>query len=49
MSAINGDKSRFNRARKQRIAQRSRNRKLVQSLGQEGRKKSVSRPKAVSE
>lgn len=29
MSGINGDKSRFNRVRKQRIAQRKRNRQLL--------------------
>ncbi len=49
MSAINGDKSRFNQARKKRIAQRSRNRKLVLSLASGGQKKSASKAKAVSE
>jgi hypothetical protein len=34
MSGINGDKSRFNRVRKQRIAQRQRNRELFQKMGQ---------------
>jgi hypothetical protein len=29
MSALNGDKSRFNRVRKQKIARRKRNRKLL--------------------
>ena len=47
MSAINGDKARFNKARKQRIAQRSRNRELVKSLAQ-GQKTARSKPKAVS-
>jgi len=37
MSANNGDKARFNRLRKQKIARRIRNRKLVQKLTQ-GRK-----------
>jgi hypothetical protein len=32
MSSINGDKSRFNRVRKQRISQRQRNRVLVHGL-----------------
>ncbi len=32
MSSINGDKSRFNRVRKQRIFQRQRNRTLVHWL-----------------
>jgi hypothetical protein len=32
MSSINGDKSRFNRVRKQRISQRQRNRILVHGL-----------------
>jgi cold-inducible RNA-binding protein len=32
MSSINGDKSRFNRVRKQRIFQRQRNRVLVDGL-----------------
>lgn len=32
MSAINGDKSRFNRERKQKIARRVRTRLLVKSL-----------------
>jgi hypothetical protein len=32
MSSINGDKSRFNRVRKQRIFQRQRNRILVHGL-----------------
>lgn len=32
MSGINGDKSRFNRVRKQRIAQRQRNRELLKNM-----------------
>jgi len=51
MSGINGDKSRFHRERKQKIARRKRNRELLRSLA-EGRKltapASVSKPKAVS-
>ena len=31
MSALNGDKSRFNRERKQKIARRKRNRELLNS------------------
>ena len=34
MSEINGDKSRFNRQRKQKIALRKRNRQLVMGLEQ---------------
>jgi len=37
MSAINGDKARFNRQRRQKIARRLRNRELAQRLAQ-GRK-----------
>jgi len=48
MSAINGDKARFNKARKQRIAQRSRNRELVKSLASQGQKTPRSKPKVVS-
>jgi hypothetical protein len=32
MSALNGDKSRFNRQRKQKIARRVRHRRLLKSL-----------------
>jgi hypothetical protein len=32
MSGINGDKSRFHRERKQKIARRTRNRKLLKGL-----------------
>ena len=48
MSAINGDKARFNKARKQRNAQRSRNRELVKSLASQGKKTAGSKPTAVS-
>jgi hypothetical protein len=51
MSGINGDKARFHRERKQKIARRKRTRELWKSLA-EGRKlpaaASVSKPKAVS-
>jgi hypothetical protein len=49
MSAINGDKSRFNRERKQRIAKRIRNRKLVSTVSPESvALPPVSKPKPVS-
>ncbi len=35
MSGINGDKSRFHRNRKQKIARRLRNREMVKTLGQQ--------------
>jgi hypothetical protein len=51
MSGINGDKSRFNRERKQKIARRERNRDRLKRLA-EGHKltapPSVSKNKAVS-
>jgi len=34
MSGINGDKSRFNRERKQKIARRTRNRELMKRLAE---------------
>jgi hypothetical protein len=34
MSGINGDKSRFHRERKQKIAKRNRNRELLKSLAE---------------
>ena len=52
MSGINGDKSRFHRERKQKIARRKRNRELLKNLA-EGHKltapASVSKPKTVSQ
>jgi hypothetical protein len=39
MSGINGDKSRFHRERKQKIAKRNRNRKLLKNMTEQ--------PKAV--
>ncbi len=51
MSRINGDKSRFNRERKQKIARRSRNQALLKSEA-EGRKAAAAasgtKPKAVA-
>ena len=35
MSAVNGDKARFHRVRKQRIHTRERNQKLLQTLGKQ--------------
>ncbi|PYX09192.1 MAG: hypothetical protein DMG88_07835 [Acidobacteria bacterium] len=50
MSGINGDKSRFHRERKQKIARRKRNRELLKTLAE--RRKSAassgSKPSAVS-
>jgi len=40
MSGINGDKARFHRERKQRIAKRNRNRELLKSL--------IEQPKAAA-
>lgn len=51
MSAINGDKSRFHRVRKQRIARRKRTRELLQGAAeQQGTAPGVSgsKPKPVS-
>jgi hypothetical protein len=50
MSGINGDKSRFHRERKQKIARRKRNRELLKSLAEQRNpvSSSGSRPKAVS-
>jgi len=51
MSRVNGDKSRFNRKRKQNIARRIRGRKLLQSLTEGHKpagKASNSKPKALS-
>jgi hypothetical protein len=51
MSGINGDKSRFHRQRKQKIARRIRNRKLLQTLGEQRKPTapaSGSKPEAAS-
>ncbi len=37
MSGVNGDKSRFNRVRKQKLARRIRNRELLKSAGSQGK------------
>lgn len=47
MSAINGDKARFHRARKHRIEQRTRNRELVKKLAPSPGK-TAAQPKAVT-
>jgi len=51
MSARNGDKSRFHRERKQKIARRNRNREMMRRLAeahQATTAESDSKPKAVS-
>jgi len=49
MSGINGDKSRFHRQRKQKLARRIRNRELLQTLAAQSRAAApASKPKAVS-
>jgi hypothetical protein len=51
MSGINGDKSRFHRERKQKIAKRNRNRKLINRLAEEHKLATPatrSKPKTVS-
>lgn len=51
MSGINGDKSRFHRQRKQKIARRNRNRELFKTLAVRGQAvvpASGSKPKAVA-
>jgi hypothetical protein len=50
MSAINGDKSRFHRERKQKIERRKRNRELLKKLAerQSATASSGSKPKVVS-
>jgi len=37
MSSLNGDKSRYHRERKQKIARRKRNRELVERAGTQGK------------
>jgi hypothetical protein len=51
MSGINGDKSRYHRERKQKIARRKRNRELLKSAAEQGKSRagrSSSKPKAVA-
>jgi hypothetical protein len=47
MSKINGDKSRFNRVRRQNAAKRMRNRKLLQSVIAQGKPVGTGEPKPV--
>ena len=51
MSAINGDKSRFHRQRKQKIARRSRKREMLKKMAEEGKATtaSASKPNAVAQ
>jgi hypothetical protein len=46
MSGINGDKARFHRERKQKLAKRNRNRELLKSLIEQKPATPGSRPKA---
>jgi len=46
MSGINGDKARFNRERKKKIARRLRKRAMLQEMG--GEKESTARPAGKS-
>ena len=48
MSARNGDKSRFNRERKQRIARRKRTQALLQRAATERRPAAGAQPRSVS-
>jgi hypothetical protein len=51
MSGINGDKARFHRERKQKLARRIRNREMMERLTEAPQRKisaSDSKPKAVS-
>lgn len=52
MSKVNGDKSRFNRVRKQNAAKRQRNREMFKSMVAQGKPtaaRSASQAKTVSE
>ena len=50
MSSINGDKSRFNRERKQKISRRKRNRELFAHVNAKPAKSpKAAKPEAVSE
>ncbi len=44
MSGLNGDKSRFNRERKQKIRRRQRNRELIKKLAETPKSASASSP-----
>ncbi len=47
MSRVNGDKSRFNRVRRQNAAKRMRNRELLKSLVAQGKPEAAAAPKPV--
>ncbi len=47
MSGVNGDKSRFNRVRKQNIAKRMRNRQLLKNVGAQAKPVASSQSKPV--
>lgn len=49
MSAINGDKSRFHRERKQKIAKRKRTRELLEMVNSQPKSKARSTPKGGKE
>jgi hypothetical protein len=49
MSAINGDKSRFNRERKQKIARRKRTRELLNTETAQSKSKDRRTPKSAQE
>jgi hypothetical protein len=49
MSAINGDKSRFHRERKQKIAKRKRTRSLLEMVNSQPKSKTASTPKSAKE
>jgi hypothetical protein len=49
MSGINGDKSRFNRLRKQKIARRQRNQEMLKNMAAKPPAASVSKSKTASE
>jgi hypothetical protein len=49
MSAINGDKSRFHRERKQKIAKRKRTRELLEMVNSQPKSKARSTPKSAKE
>jgi hypothetical protein len=49
MSAINGDKSRFHRERKQKIAKRKRTRELLETVNAQPKSPARSTPKSAKE
>jgi hypothetical protein len=48
MSSVNGDKSRYHRQRKKKIAQRERNRELVQQAAKSAKPSPKTAPSPVS-